>query len=163
MKTTRMGMFETNSSSSHCMVLNGPESIELDLMDVALPSFEGTLLLHPQIFGDKEGVFNYEKKILTSSWDKLNYFATYILDDLGPDWPSYPEKQLRAKKLLAQAVTEVTGLKIIWPEEYKAKTDNLNDYFEAKAFESKESLIQAIFNPNFVIKLNYWGDYDDFE
>lgn len=156
MNATRMGMWETNSSSSHCLVLRGEDLVSLDLMDVALPSHEGTLLLHPQIFGAEEGFFCYHKRKLTSSWDKINYLATYILADLCYPWIE-AGKQQAAKDLLAEAVAEVTGLQILWPETYEAETDNLNDYWESRAFESKETLIQTIFNPGYQILLNSWG------
>lgn len=150
MKTTiqviRQGMFETNSSSSHCLVINGPNSVSEDLMDISLPNIDGKVFIGPVNYED-----SYNMPDLKTSWGKLSYFANYAKNDSDnseEDW-----------KRLKKAVKHVTGLKLKWTG-HGGCTNNLNYDFEQRAFETKGSLIQHVFNPAYVIRLNYWGDDD---
>ena len=158
----RQGMFETNSSSSHCLVLNGPNAISKDLMDLNLPQNEkGFVKIIPAIYGDSEGLGGMGRRDLTTSYEKLNYLATHILCDLCYPWNK--DEQKPKKQMLTKAVKEVTGLPLSWPgpDKFKGCIDGLNTDFEDEAFRTKGQLIQTIFNPNYIIRLNYWGDYQE--
>lgn len=150
---TRQGMFETNSSSTHAIVLdrNGE-----GLMETLIPNWAQDSLIVP-IYWETDGT-------LSTAFDKLTYLTTFAF---------WVEKKPEWQGLIAGLVKEQTGLNLIItvPEcggshnYYETPTvtwDNYIDYggdpdgfghdrAQDIFYKGKEALRQVIFNKDFKI------------
>ena len=114
MKVLRQGIFETNSSSTHSLVMKN-SNIESDYLP----------------FGDtlKIEFFN-EERPLTTLKEKVSYLVSHIVSWYKYDAEDYEEliRQVRENydfKRIASYVEEKFHKKIVFPKEYKGDLDDI--------------------------------------
>ena len=138
MNISRLGMFETNSSSTHCLVLNGPDELPMGLLD--------NLTMDPTIWT----INSYEDSGAKTAKQKLDFFAGYI-KQYSPTYAksiSEFERQLYWQTL-CEVVKEQTGFSLYYPEnnvfDFNDQSSDLSSKFRA-CVENKDMLRQAILN-----------------
>jgi hypothetical protein len=130
MKKIREGVFETNSSSTHSVVI--AKGSEQDLTQLPTLDINGNLQIEP-------GEYGWEVVEYNSVEDKLSYAATYALNYGDID-------------ILTELLKEYTGafeINYIDGGYYydKGYIDHQSVDEAASIFENKESLINFLFNP----------------
>lgn len=114
MKVLRQGIFETNSSSTHSLVMKN-SNIEADYLP----------------FGDTLKIeFFDEEKPLTTLKEKVSYLVSHIVSWYKYDAENYEEliRQVRENydfKRIASYVEEKFHKKIVFPKEYKGDLDDI--------------------------------------
>jgi len=141
----RQGMFETNSSSTHCLVCNGSSELSADLLD--------TLTLDPTVWT----VESYLDSGAETAKDKLAFFAGLIKQYspyYGPGLTQI-ERQVCWQNL-CEVVREQTGYSLYYPEENRFEENDQGSLSQTffTICKDKDRLRQAIFNPNFKIVVN---------
>lgn len=140
MKITRNSLFETNSSSTHCLVYN--ESGDAGLLD--------TLQKDPTIWT----IESYDGGWCETAKQKLDYIAGWILE-YNPWYGKEPEPQERQKwwQSLCEVVKEQTGYNLYYPEwaTFNESSQGTLDYRDL--VENKENLRQFIFNPSWKMRI----------
>lgn len=139
-KLIRNGMFETNSSSTHSLVIN-PDS--KGVLDTDLGTKKQTVKVKPLDYEDCPN-----RKTLTLSKDKLVYLATFAAG----------KKENIAK--LAKVILQTTGQILELEESHYATTHNLSEDWEEDAFENSKKLKRVLFDPSYHILLNNWSHED---
>lgn len=141
-KLIRNGMFETNSSSTHSLVIN-PE--DEGVLDTDLGTKEQKLKVKPVDYEEIHG-----KKTLATSQQKLPYLVTFALGN----------KENIAK--LAKVILQTTGQILQIEDSYESgQTHNLSEDWEEDAFEDSKKLKRVLFDPSYHILLNNWPMFDD--
>lgn len=114
MKVLRQSMFETNSSSTHSLVMKN-SNIESDYLP----------------FGDTLKIeFFDEERPLTTLKEKVSYLVSHIVSWYKYDAEDYEEliRQVRENydfKRIASYVEEKFHKKIVFPKEYKGDLDDI--------------------------------------
>lgn len=99
MRTIRAGVFETNSSSTHSLVISGHGDIDTQYTI----NGDGLLEIHPYRFG-------WEWEEYTAAWIKLTYIYLYIKDwVMGNRGYRTPDPDSPYMKLLEDVCKEQTG------------------------------------------------------
>ena len=129
MKTTRIGIFETNSSSTHSISLS-----KFNIIDASFPLEDDKIILRGGEFG-----WGYEK--ITNALTKANYCAVAY---------QYDESRL---EMLKEAFHKVLGEDI----EVEINIDDYS-YIDHQSFEvasdelcTQDDIINFIFNPDSVL------------
>lgn len=128
MKNIRIGVFETNSSSSHSLTVSSGE-----LQKSVLPDQDGVIV---GLLGD----FGWEIEHYNSQADKLSYLLTQI---------QYNDHLIELAKA---AIAEHTGLKmVIAGEGYvdHQSSDTLNELLCGSDEEIKQNMINFVFNSGY--------------
>jgi len=143
----REGMFETNSSSTHSVVINGPKDLEKSFMDTLRPNYGKTK------FVTSGGSYGWGYELLCGPEEKLAYLATAAFaEGLGAS-------RAAAEFNLRHAVREHTGLDLVWvPDEtdngwYNQSIDH-NSIGNIPLDDVKE-IINILFNPNVAIEISH--------
>lgn len=114
MKVLRQGIFETNSSSTHSLVMKN-SNIEADYLP----------------FGDTLKIeFFDEEKPLATLKEKVSYLVSHIVSWYKYDAENYEEliRQVRENydfKRIASYVEEQFHKRIVFPKEYKGDLDDI--------------------------------------
>lgn len=128
MKNIRIGVFETNSSSSHSLTVSSGE-----LQASVLPDQDGVIV---GLLGD----FGWEIAHYDSQESKLSYLLTQI---------QYDDRLI----LLAKAaIKEYTGFKLVVAGDGYVdhqSSDALNDLFSGSDEEIKQNMINFVFNSGY--------------
>lgn len=149
----RQGMFETNSSSTHSLVIYPEDKgcLDTDLGQGA------KVYVYLKDFGcDKEYGWTKQNigKELNSSKEKLIYLATYA-------WTILDQKEAKiVQARLAKVIKETTGQILEVQKQGSYRTNNLQDNWEREVFSDSKYLKRVLFDPSYTIKLNDWGDID---
>lgn len=128
MKNIRIGVFETNSSSSHSLTMTSGE-----LQKSVLPDQDGVIV---GLLGD----FGWEIKHYSSQSSKLSYLLTQIQNDE------------HLTELARTAIKEYTGLKMIVAGEGDVdhqSSDTLNELLCGSDEEIKQNMINFVFNSGY--------------
>jgi hypothetical protein len=130
----RQNVFETNSSSTHSVSI----SYEGDLTDIPIPDDNGIVHVDTDEYGWEECEYN-------DLYSRLSYAATYALN--------YGSEE--NKELLTEVIKQYSGAKevlydhnnnpVYWKHGY---IDHQSTDTVADIFESRESLVNFLFNPN---------------
>lgn len=161
----RQGMFETNSSSTHSVVIDrnylrwkeqAPEDGHLYLESV-FPRWENNTFSTE--YKVKGGEFGWEWRLYNSLDEKLSYLTTFV-----------KEYSPQHEPFLLEVFKEQTGLDLIFEEMTEEETYHkpwgyidhqaLEDGFINDYFESKEALRLLIFNRAYAIATG--NDNEDF-
>lgn len=128
MKNIRIGVFETNSSSSHSLTIESGV-----LQKSTLPDQDGVIV-------GVLGKFGWEIEHYASQADKLSYLLTQI---------QYND---HLTALAKSAIKEYTGLKmVVAGQGYidHQSHDTLNDLFSGSDEEIKQNMINFVFNSGY--------------
>lgn len=130
-----MGMFETNSSSSHAVVIFSDS--DLGIYDVNLPHENGVLTL-------TGGEYGWGPDTLSTTLDKLNYAATEFFGN-------GKEEELR------DLVREVTGLEIeyIGSNSWDAKENTHYAYIDHNSHGTLEEYMEEVPLKEILFNTNY--------
>ena len=139
MKNIRFNVFETNSSSSHSISISNTRVISLnnscEILETIIPDDNGVVYLEGGEFG----------------WENLNYHdalskANYcLIDSIGNQ---------NKLEMLISVIKEVTGAKEVNIDNVNGYIDHQSEGTSNKAFSSKETLKNFIFNRDSI--LPYW-------
>jgi len=153
----RSSAFETNSSSSHSMVIIGGEFVKETLS----PNSHGEI----DIYG---GEFGWGVEEHSDAATKASYCLSYLMmnqdveniesksfKSSDEDWMNFQWNNFTGNKkdlaLLVESIHEATGCDVRFVKESGwdgfGHIDHQSDYVGKEAFESKENLIAFIFNP----------------
>ena len=147
-KTTikvRCGVFETNSSSTHSLTIEGVPTQD----DTLTPDSDGTITL-------TGGQFGWAWERFNDARTKANYCAAYAQGRLGYDTGKPTKSHDEYANLLNAVLCAHTGAKlVVWALSDKYDAPNysyidhqaLEDCNTADAFASAEALTQFIFSP----------------
>lgn len=133
METIRKNAFETNSSSSHSLTIDA----SFNPIDTIIPDENGIITF--------DG--NYE-----FGWDQDDFYGSYMkiiycLIDLGAHQSSHRDED--GIKMLLDVIKEHTGAKeIIIEIDSGSYIDHQSCGVTNELFESKEKLVNFIFNPD---------------
>lgn len=160
-KLIRSFVFETNSSSAHCVAI----AETMELLDTIEPNENGDIIL---MGGDFDWSYNGES-IFTDAWTKANYLAVYA--------KCYSNDEETSMTTLNGVLRMQTGAKEIkyhftsYRDEDEEETEtwgtghinhqsNDNSYFEM-LFNAPTQMLNFIFNPRSVLLVK--GDGSDVE
>lgn len=141
MKKTRMKMFETNSSSVHCICIANNKSIPQNI---------------PNVLRCQTGEYGWENKKYHDVYDKADYLLTMIY--CKPDPSGYLK---RLKNILSKYGIALNESKSEW---YYIDHDYEWGCTVDEILDDEESLMNFLFNPSsFVETSNDNGDADRLE
>jgi hypothetical protein len=134
---TRIGVFETNSSSSHSITISGPASVP-----DTLPVIDGVLKVFPGEFGWGPDKYNDAAK-------KASYCLTWLRADDNENGGLLQGNEDMFREVLQEATGAVRVEFVPRSDDYHpwGYIDHQSDGECAQAFRSKESLKNFIFNP----------------
>lgn len=144
MQQIRRGVFETNSSSSHSIVIDR----SCALYETIYPDDEGKIVLTGGQFG-----WGYEEH--NDAFTKANYMAVFISEGT-----SSAHEQLGRQEMFIRVICEHTGAKEVvfdfdtndWKHPNHSYIDHQSNWQGGgaghEALESEETLKNFIFNPN---------------
>jgi hypothetical protein len=138
-RVTRKGMFETNSSSTHSIVLSYENKFTPD----KLPITNGEIHIYP-------GEFGWGPDEFTDAATKASYALTHVKDIECAD----------SLEMLRKVIEEETGLTaFFYPlgrEEYYqwGYIDHQSRGVGSEAFESERALRNFIFNPESILVID---------
>lgn len=142
MKVTRTAVFETNSSSTHSISIEGGD-YEPDVF----PIHDGVCEVHP-------GEFGWERHTFHTPEMKASYCLTYVKASVrlypGTDEGDAAKAQMLKDVLKAETGREVEFIPIPKTDSHSYEwgyIDHQSSDVCGRAFESKESLRDFIFNP----------------
>ena len=149
MKRVRKGAFETNSSSTHSLIVEGKDRIgytdfpSLDIDDDGILTIE-------------TGIYTEEYFLLKSQQEKLNFIATYLIS-CGKGIKNFKEELIRYLRIK----------KIKIDKSYGCETENFDleeflneakiikeDYIETEKLEEPVDLLEAVLNDDIQIEVN---------
>jgi len=180
----RKNVFETNSSSSHCLVYSRKNP---DRYEPKLETEDGILTIHFRTYGwtGPEDAFGNTLDILSTANDKLDYVMTYLCRWKGytPEgddryWYSLEEceKMVEDGQLEKDEDVEylLSNIKSNCPEikeiKFELNTDSYNPFgyidHESNDLLSGENLLNIIFNKGILILItndnsDYYQIFDD--
>ena len=117
----RRGVFETNSSSTHSLVIT--EAV--DFQTVSLNDW-GALVIHPQDFG-------WEQETYGDAESKLSYTAIYVRD-----WVQNQSEQEAFKTMLDEMLIEYTGASYVQHPEEKEGSWGSGGYIDHQSVENHD-------------------------
>lgn len=135
MKTNiRHSVFETNSSSTHCISISN----NLDNIQLVTPDDDGIVRI-------PTGEFGWNEKEFHDFETKASYLATYIINLMGEDKGSEHYNQLK------EAICEQTGATDIEIIDNDGYIDHQSAYEPLEAFASSSRLRRYLFSKESVL------------
>ena len=136
MKTTRHGVFETNSSSTHSISINRSSG----LMTTMIPESGNTIIIRPDEFG-------WGPSTHTDPETKASYVWTHILNYSG---------EYDYKEMLRHVIMDHTGYYVLLFSMEDGSTgyiDHQSQDVAMEVLEDEKTLRSFIFNPSSVLEI----------